>query len=56
MVRTWTDITGKFSVEAVFVSRAMNTVTIRRTDNAKEIKMPLDKLSDGDEKFINSLR
>lgn len=54
--RTWTDASGKFTVEAVFVSRAMDKIKIRRTDNGKEIVLSVDQLSEEDQKYIKSLR
>ena len=54
--RIWTDSSGKFAVEAAFVKRAMDKVTIRRLDNGKEITVSLDTLSDEDRKFVDSLK
>jgi len=46
-VRTWTDTTGKFKVEAEFVSLEDGQVTLRGATN-KTKQIPLDKLSAAD--------
>jgi len=43
--RTWTNTTGEFSVEAVFVSYANGQVRIKRDDSGEVITIPLDSLS-----------
>ena len=48
--KTWTDKTGKFSVEATLVEVRDGTVVLRR-DDGREIRMPLAKLSEGDREF-----
>jgi len=45
---TWRDITGKYSVEAEFVTMAENIVRLRRADG-KVIDVPLAKLSRADQ-------
>ncbi|QDV87183.1 SHD1 domain-containing protein [Planctomycetes bacterium TBK1r] len=42
---TWTDATGKFSVEAAFKSFATDHVTLVKRDGA-DAKVPIDRLSD----------
>ncbi len=52
--RTWTDITGKFKVEAKLVSATADAVRIVRKDG-KELTIPLAKLSAADQQFVKSL-
>jgi hypothetical protein len=54
--RAWTDSTGRFTIEAVFVSYANGQVTIKRIDNGKVMTIPLDKLSESDNSYVGSLR
>ena len=49
--RTWTDATGKFSVEAKISSRTATHVTLVKEDG-KEVKLPIDKLSSADQKWL----
>jgi len=49
--RTWTDATGGFSVEARFVKRIMQTVTLEKRDGST-VDVPLGKLCEGDREFI----
>ena len=51
--RTWNDRTGKFKLEAVLVRVEDGTVVLRRTDNNSELKVPLEKLSDADQKYAS---
>jgi len=51
--RTWTDATGQFSVEARYVKRAMDTVTLERRDGTT-IDVPFAKLSTTDQSFVRS--
>lgn len=53
--RTWTDITGKFKVEAKLVSSTADAVRIVRKDG-KELTIPLNKLSDADQQFVLTLK
>src|SRR5689334_4243448 len=50
-LRTWKDTTGKFSIEARFVKLADETVHLE-TAAGKAMKIPLDKLSAADRKFL----
>jgi hypothetical protein len=52
--RKWTDITGKFSVEADFVESAAGQVTLKRPDGGL-IRLPLARLSDADQQHVRSL-
>jgi thiol-disulfide isomerase/thioredoxin len=51
--RTWTDPSGKFNVIAELVAVEGDKVVLRRKDG-KQIKVPLEKLSDKDRKFIEA--
>ncbi len=50
-VREWEDRTGKFKIKASFVKLVDGTVYLK-TDDAKEIKVPLQKLSDTDRAYV----
>ena len=52
--RTWTDSSGKFSVEAEFVKLAAGKVTLKKNDGT-EITMALDKLADADQQIARQL-
>jgi hypothetical protein len=54
--RTWSDATGRFKVEAVFVSVGDGTVSIRRTSDNRVIAIPIAKLSAADQAFIEQLQ
>ncbi len=49
--RTWSDVTGKFSVDAKISSRTATHVTLVKEDG-KEVKLPIDKLSTADQKWL----
>ncbi len=49
--RTWTDVSGKFSVDAKLSSRTATHVTLVKEDG-KEVKLPIDKLSTADQKWL----
>lgn len=51
-IRTWTS--GKYTVEAelVGVSTDGKSITLRRSDNGKEITLLLDKLSEKDRRYV----
>lgn len=50
-LRTWTDKSGEYSVEAEFISMAFGKVKLKKADGTI-ITMPLDRLSDDDRKWI----
>ncbi len=52
--RTWTDKSGRFSIEATFVSEENGVVKLLRKDG-KQANIPLDKLSDADQAFIRQM-
>ncbi len=47
-IRTWTDSTGQFKIEARFSSLQNGNVTLEKADGSKKT-LPLDKLSDEDQ-------
>ncbi len=53
-LRTWTDLSGKFSVKAKFVSEGEGKVTLEREDGAK-FSIPVDRLSLDDQKLLAEL-
>ncbi len=53
-VRTWIDSSGQHKIEAEFVSFKDGTVTLKKTDG-KLTELPLEKLSDADQKYVKSL-
>ena len=50
--RIWTDVTGKFRIEAELVEVTETEVKLRRKDNGKTVSVARDKLSDEDQKFL----
>ena len=50
-LRTWSDITGSFKVEAEFVSYSPGRVKLRKGDGS-EVTVPLERLSEADAEFI----
>ena len=53
-VRTWKDKSGKFSIRAELVESDGTAVKLKREDG-QVIKVPVDRLSDEDRKFLESL-
>jgi len=51
--RTWTDSTGKYSVEAKFSGVAFGTVKLIKRDGTV-VKLPLERLSEEDQNWINA--
>ena len=52
--REWTNSTGKFKVQAKFVTRDGDTIELKQ-DNGKEITLPFKKLSRKDQKFLSAV-
>lgn len=50
-LRTWSDKTGRFKMEATFVSEENGSVKLLRKDG-KQAVIPLDKLSEADQAFV----
>jgi hypothetical protein len=53
--RTWSDLTGKFKIDASFISLVDGKVNLRRADG-KTLSVPLDKLSTADQAFVKQLQ
>jgi hypothetical protein len=51
--RTWQDASGNFTVQAEFVSATAGVAKLRRPDGST-INVPIEKLSDEDQKFIRN--
>ncbi len=54
-MRTWSDSSGSFKVEAQFLRVDGGTVFLKRKDGA-EVKVPINRLSEEDQKIIQSLK
>jgi hypothetical protein len=52
--RTWTDKTGKFSVEAKFERLEGTTVSLMKADG-KPVQVPLERLSESDVQYVRGL-
>ncbi len=52
--RTWTDSTGKFKLEASFVSREGDNIQLKKSDG-KTIQLAVDKLSKEDVAYLEGL-
>jgi len=53
-LRTWTDSTGNFKVEAVLLGSDGEAITLRKPD-LSEIKVPIAKLSTGDQSYVERI-
>ena len=53
-LRTWTDATGKYKTEAWYVEHDDRQVTLK-TAAGREIRMPLNKLSESDQQLLSEL-
>ncbi|MGA2256982.1 MAG: SHD1 domain-containing protein, partial [Thermoguttaceae bacterium] len=49
--RTWTDSTGKYTIQAEFVEFKDGKVRLRK-ENGKEVRIPIEKLSDADRELV----
>jgi hypothetical protein len=52
--RTWKDASGKFSVEANYLRREEGDVFLT-TKDGKELRVPISKLSKGDQEFLETI-
>lgn len=50
-LRTWTDATGQFRIEAAFVGKEGEVIRLRKADGS-EVRVPLSKLSRADAEYI----
>ena len=53
--RQWVDSSGQHVVDATLVAHDDHQIKVRRADDSREISVPLDKLSAGDQKFLKLL-
>lgn len=53
-LRVWTDVTGKFKIEAYYVSHTETKVTLK-TAADREINMPMEKLSNADRDLLSGI-
>lgn len=54
-VRTWTDSTGAYTVQAELVDETAGTVRLRRTDG-RVVSLPLERLSAADQTYVRNQR
>ena len=54
-VRTWTDSTGAYTVQAELVGETAGTVQLRRTDG-RIVSLPLERLSAADQAYMRKQR
>lgn len=50
-IRTWTDASGQYTIEAAFIKVKSSVVTLRKQDGS-EITIPLDTLSEEDRRWL----
>lgn len=55
-MRTWSDATGRFKIEAEFISLEDGKVRLRRADGKLLSPLPLEKLSEADRAFVEQLQ
>jgi hypothetical protein len=53
-MRTWSDTTGQFKIEATFIELKGDSITLKRKDG-KVISLPIAKLSEPDQKHIKEM-
>ena len=53
-VREWIDKTGKHKIKAEYKSFENGKVILQRTSNGKRVTIPLDKLCDADQAWVNN--
>jgi len=51
-IRTWRDMTGKFSVEATLVEFDGENVKLKKTEDNRIVTLPLEKLSFSDQSYL----
>lgn len=54
--RTWSSSNGKFKVTGELIERAGTDVKIKRSDNGKVITVPIKKLSEADQQFLEAAK
>jgi hypothetical protein len=55
-VRTWSDATGRFKLEAEFVNVSDGKVNLRRKSDNRLIAVPIDKLSAADQAYLQKIQ
>ena len=50
--RTWTDVTGTFQIEAELIQATSEQVTLKRKEDGRVVKVPIEKLSPEDQEFL----
>lgn len=53
-IRTWTDASGQYRIEAKFLSRGNGEVELQKQDRTK-LRVPLDKLSTADRDYVAAI-
>jgi sporulation protein YlmC with PRC-barrel domain len=53
-IRTWSDKTGKYKIEAQLVTKVDDKVILKRLDNGEIITLVIDKLSTADQEFLKA--
>lgn len=51
-VRTWADRSGRYTIAATLLEFVDGNVRLRRASDGKEIEVPLESLSDGDQSYV----
>ncbi len=54
-IRTWSDASGKFKVRAT-LSQQTDSVVVLHTEDGRSVQVPIDRLSQADRDFLESLR
>jgi hypothetical protein len=55
-IRNWVDVSGRFTVEAEFCGLNGSEVRLRRISDGETITVPLSRLSEADQRWIESRR
>lgn len=55
LIRKWASADQKFTVEAEYITHDDTVVTLKRVDNDREIKVPIEKLCVDDKQFLFTL-
>ncbi|MCE9551856.1 MAG: SUMF1/EgtB/PvdO family nonheme iron enzyme [Planctomycetes bacterium] len=53
--RLWHDASGKYSIKAVLVEVKDGVATIERSDDGTTLQLPVDKLSDADQRYLKTM-
>ena len=55
-LRTWTDKSGKYKIEATYLGIDGDNVVLKRKKDGREVKVPIARLSDADQAAIQALQ